>query len=199
MSHETSHPIPCNAASFWGGSAAARPVRRLATTGRIRSASRRTASESRWRRSSPSSPPGAMLTSSSRTSSAVPLQRPGYRPDEDFEIVSLYLDQSPRRDMGRAVAKEAADPDLPDDRRIARRSAATGWPPTPSWLSASTAIIRSTRKASASTRGSGSSTRSSRSSGRAARRCRCSTTSTCPTAGTGPRRCTTRPSRWASA
>ncbi len=38
-------------------------------------------------------------------------------PTKDFEIVSLYLDQTPRRDMGRAVAKEAVDPDLPDDRR----------------------------------------------------------------------------------
>jgi hypothetical protein len=110
--------------------------------------------------------------------------------DPAVEVASFYADQFPEKDMARAVAR---DYKIPLYRTIAEALCLGGKD-----LAVDAVLSIGEHgdypvnaKGSASTRASASSTRPSPSSGRAAGPCRCSTTSICPTAGTGRRRCTT--------
>ena len=109
-------------------------------------------------------------------------------------VVSLYVDQFPaKRDMAREVAKVYQHPDLRDHRRgrlPRRKRSGRGC----GALDRRTGQIPDQAKGQREFPASDSSTRSSPCPPkRSGRSCRSSTTSTCRTAGTGPRRCTTRP------
>ena len=116
----------------------------------------------------------------------------GERTDSGFEVAGLYVDQTGKDDMVRDVAKKYSIAVYPTIAG-ALCLGASDWRWMGCCRSPSRATTRSTPRVSASTPASGSSTRSLMSSSGVGGWCRCSTTSTCRTAGTGPGRCMTPP------
>ena len=111
----------------------------------------------------------------------------------DMQVASMFVDQIDQRTCRATLRPEVRHPNLSDD----CRGAVPGGRPAGGRRGAvdrrARPAIRPTPRARSSIRASSSSTRSWPCSAKAGTACRCSTTSTCRIAGTGPRRWTTRP------